>query len=203
MCGKVKTLMLVSSMALNVPFIALWAANTMQPREKATPEAATLEPVSPGVSPRAPYPRGPAPRASFPGRPETTRSVYREIGATTEQWQEIEPRLAQFRESMSRLGRELKQDHDELVILVAATEPDDESIRVKQEEILEGHRRIEELVLENMMADKEILTPEQQAKFFKKLRDYCGRTGAGPMMGGRGPAQKFGPPPVSQRNKAE
>jgi Spy/CpxP family protein refolding chaperone len=198
---KAKTLLLLLSLALNVPFIALWAANTTQTYASVYGESVSREPTR-RESPSASTARGAVPRL-YSSRPEGTRSVYREVGVTEEQWHEIEPRLAQFRASMFRLGCEMKRQRDELVELVAAPELDHEAIRAKQEEILESHRRTGDLVTENMLADREILTLEQQEKFFKKLRDYCGPSTKSPTPGNRPPSSKYGPAFGSQRSRSK
>jgi Spy/CpxP family protein refolding chaperone len=179
MLGKAKDLLLLLSLSLNVPFILMWAAaNTTQSRAATRGESRPQEPTSTETSTPAravnPMPRAPMPRSFNPSRSEGTRSVYREVGVTEEQWHEIEPRLAQFRATLYRLGRDMKRERDELVELVAAAELDYDAIRSKEESLLETHRKTNELITENMLADREILTADQQDKFFKKLRDYCG-----------------------------
>jgi Spy/CpxP family protein refolding chaperone len=177
MWGKAKNLLLLLSLALNVPFILMWAAaNTSQLRasvsQGSTPrESAAHEPIR-GPS-NVSSTRSPMPRTFWP-RSEGTRSVYREVGVTEEQWHEIEPRLANFRTAMFQLSCEMKRQRNELVELVAASELDYDAIRAKQDEILESHRQTSDLITQNMLQDREILTADQQTKFFKKLRDFCG-----------------------------
>ena len=46
-----------------------------------------------------------------------------------------------------------------------------------------------------MLADKEVLTPEQQKALFEMIRERCGPAGNGARIGGhRGLGLMFGPP---------
>jgi hypothetical protein len=175
--SKAKDLLLLLSLALNVPFILMWAAaNTPQLHASVSGDSNRREPatVPPHGAVGAAWTRSGMPRVLTSPRTEGTRAVYSEVGVSEEQWHEIEPRLAQFRTAYFRLGCDMKRKRDELVNLIAASELDSDAISAKQEEILETHRKISNLVTENMLADREILTADQQTKFFKKLRDYCG-----------------------------
>jgi Spy/CpxP family protein refolding chaperone len=171
---KVKTLLLLLSLAVNVPFLAMWSANMADPSAAARRQLRACQTTSTDVPSGATTSRSVIPRGFSSGRTEPSRSVYREVGVTEEQWHEIEPRLAQFRAAMFRLGRDIKRQRNELVDLIAAPDLDIEAVRAKQDEILDVHRRMGELVADNLLADRETLTTDQQAEFFKKLRVHCG-----------------------------
>jgi Spy/CpxP family protein refolding chaperone len=180
MWRNAKDLLLLLSLSVNVPFILMWAAANAPPKIAA--EAQTQHTGSPlsteftKLDPTVMARRQLQVRPVGPPRSDGTRSVYRELGVTGEQWCEIEPRLGKFRSDMFKLAREMKRQRDQLVNLVAAPELDYDAIQAKQEEILDAHRRTGELVVENMLADREILTPEQRTRFFKKMRDFCAPT---------------------------
>jgi HEAT repeat protein len=74
----------------------------------------------------------------------------------------------------------------ELLDLLAAPEPDMKTIVVKQEEILAGQRRMQELVIKHILAEKELLTPEQLKELFNLLRQRSRCGGRGPMIGNTG-----------------
>jgi Spy/CpxP family protein refolding chaperone len=188
MWGKVKTLLLLLSLSINVPFLVVWASRGTR--------VAAVE-TAPSASPATP--RNLTPRVFPPPRPDGSRGVYRDVAVTEEQWHEIEPRLAKFRTAMFVLGRDMKKQRDELVELVAAPELDMVAIQAKQEELLESHRKSGELVTQNMLADRDVLSPEQHAKFFKKLRDYCAPPTTNGMASPRPSNGKFGPAPNTYR----
>jgi Spy/CpxP family protein refolding chaperone len=197
MWGKAKNLLLLLSLALNIPFIVMWAASMVESADAAPAEVALPTPAPRTMAPGSATPRTHIPRSYNQSMTEGSRSVYRDVGVTEEQWHEIEPRLAEFRAAMFRLGREMKRQRDELVDLFAAPELDYEAAQAKQEEILGAQSRMSELVYENMLADHEILTPQQQGVFFKKLRDYCGRSGSA--LPGRPTNTMHGQPWSNQR----
>lgn len=73
----------------------------------------------------------------------------------------------------------------QVIELIAAEEPDMEAIRARQDEILETKRRIQQLVVDHLLAEKEVLTPEQQRQFFTMLRERTDCV-AGPRISGTG-----------------
>ena len=191
MWQKVKPLLIILSVALNVPFVALWAAHNVPAREPAP---------QPSLSPlpsQAPSPALSRPPFRPPSSPSRGGSVdlFRTIGVTDEQLSEIEPRMARFREATSQLGREMGQHHQKFFELIAAPELDHDAIQAEQAQILQGNRKMQELVLENLLADKAILTPEQQATYFAKIRQSCGPSWHGATKGGHESSRKFGWPP--------
>src|SRR5262245_63982550 len=97
MWGKAKNLLLLLSVAVNVPFILLWAAHAASP-VAAAPAASPHADSGVRDSARAfTSPRGPSMPRGFPSRTEGSRSAYGAVGVSEEQWQKIETRLAKFR----------------------------------------------------------------------------------------------------------
>jgi Spy/CpxP family protein refolding chaperone len=159
-----KRYLIVTSVALNVAFVAVWIAYAALP--KADPQEA--------------------------GKPRARQAVWcplhRELGVTQEQWTQIEPRLRDFQGAVGELCQRVQGARSEVIDLIAAREPDLEAIRAKQDEILGTKRKIQDLVVRHMLAEKQVLTPDQQARLLEILREQMG-CGSGPPMSGRG----FGP----------
>jgi len=109
--------------------------------------------------------------------------LHRKLGTTETQWQEIEPRLAEFQKSAQELCRSINKRRLEMVGLIAASEPDRVAIRTKQEEILAGQRRMQDLTIEHLLAEKGVLTRDQQRALFDLIRTRAGCGGHGRMMG--------------------
>lgn len=109
--------------------------------------------------------------------------LHNRLGTTPEQWKRIEPLVTAFRDESQAVCREVTQARLELLDLLAASEPDMQKIAAKQEEIRACQRRMQELVIKHILAEKELLTPEQQAKLFELLRKRSDCAGRGPMMG--------------------
>jgi methylase of polypeptide subunit release factors len=103
----------------------------------------------------------------------------------------LEPRLAQFRQTSQAVCQETQRKRAELIDLVAAG-TDRTQIAAKQEEILAGQRRMQGFVIEQLLAEKEVLTGEQQKELFDMIRRHSGCTGPALMRGDLGePSQPF------------
>ena len=155
-----KVFFIVLSVAFNVAFVAMWFACA-------------------GSS-------GSGSEGSQAGR-ETAAEVWcplhRELGVSEDQWRQIEPRLKEFQASVGDLCRRINELRSEVIDLVATEEPDLETIHAKQEQILTTKRDIQRLVITHLLAEKEVLTLQQQDQLFEMLRN---RTGCpGPPMSGR------------------
>ncbi len=160
MWKKTKPYLIVGSVALNVAFVAMWIAHAApsQARPEETGQRATQQTI--------------------------WCLLHRELGVTEEQWVQIEPRLREFQAAVGELRQQTSTKRSEVIDLIATEEPDAEAIRAKQDEILATKRSIQGLVVDHLLAEKEVLTPEQQQQLFEMLRN---RTGCpdGPPMSGR------------------
>jgi Spy/CpxP family protein refolding chaperone len=131
-----------------------------------------------------------------PGNSETVWCpLHRELNVTPEQWEKIEPRLREFRTSADAICRQIGQLRAEIIDLLAAPEPDLGAVKAKQDEILAGQRRMQGLVVEQLVNEKEVLTAEQQQRLFDMLRSRSGCERGGPMLvPGRGHEGSLGQP---------
>lgn len=161
---KIGMLLVIVSVALNVAFVAVWATHAI-PRYLCRHG-------------RAEYAEG------------IRCPLHRRLGATEEQWREIEPRLVEFRKAAQNVCAEVNKSREELIDLIAAPEVDRSAVAAKQEEILAGQRKMQSLVIEHLLSEKETLNAEQQETFFRMLRRRSGCASHGPAMGmglGSGP----------------
>lgn len=161
MWKKVVPLFIVLSIALNIAFVGIWAVHAV----------------------RAPWGEG----RSRHG--EVWCLLHRRLNVTDEQWREIEPRLDDFQKAARGIREDVNRSRTELLDLIAAAEPDREALRAKQDEILAAQRRMQDLVIEHLLSQKNVLTPTQQRELFDMMRRRSGCTGQGPgiipMGGGR------------------
>ena len=125
--------------------------------------------------------------------------LHRELGLRPQQWEQIEPVLRAFQERGQALHRELSQERDQMIGLLAAAEVDWDAVRQRQEKILGGHRRMQDMVLEHLVAEKEVLDDEQEAKLFGLLRQRAGCAAGGPPMMGAGRRRERGASAVPQQ----
>ncbi|MBI4776130.1 MAG: periplasmic heavy metal sensor [Deltaproteobacteria bacterium] len=100
-------------------------------------------------------------------------SLHRELGVTPEQWEHIEPLILQFRKTAENHGKEIRRLRRELLDLLAAAPVDEKAIRTKQDEILAGQGRMQNLVVDHLLKEKEILSPNQSIKLIQALCEQC------------------------------
>lgn len=109
--------------------------------------------------------------------------LHRVLGVTEEQWKRIEPRISEFRHRSQMIRSEMNRLRIELIELVAADEPDMEAIAARQEQIRAGHEQMQELVIEHLLAEKEMLTDEQRMELFDLLRERIACAGPNRIFG--------------------
>jgi Spy/CpxP family protein refolding chaperone len=160
MWKKIAPLLIVLSVALNIAFVGIWAVRAGRA-------------VHWG--------------AGKPHHGEVWCPLHRRLDVTDEQWRDIEPRLIDFQKAARDVREDVNRCRTEFLDLIAAAEPNREALRAKQDEILDGQRRMQELVIEHLLSQKNVLTPVQQRKLFDMMRHRSGCTGQGPgMLRGRG-----------------
>ncbi|NLS94952.1 MAG: periplasmic heavy metal sensor [Planctomycetaceae bacterium] len=151
--------LIVGSVALNVAFVAMWVAHA------------------------APVHRGEGQADLQAGQEAVWCPLHRELKVTEEQWAQIEPRLQEFQASVAEACQQADTIRADVIGLIAADEPDVDAIYARQDELLATKRQIQRLVVDHLLAEKEVLTPEQQQRLFTMLRDRTGCTMDPPMSG--------------------
>ena len=138
------------SLGLNLAFIAMWLVQLLSPPMGA-------EDFSRSVVDRA----------------AVASALHREIGVTEEQWKRIEPLLRDFREKAGKQRRKISDLRFQLMDLLAMPKADEAAIRTKQEEILASQRRMQNMVIDHLLREKTILSPEQAKKLIQSLCVQC------------------------------
>lgn len=156
MWKKIAPLLIVLSVALNAAFIGVWAFQAM---------------------------RSHWPAAHVEEKGEVWCPLHRQLNVTHEQWLQIEPRLAVFRRDSQALCKQINELRSQMIDLIAGGEPDRQAIAGKQEEIRAGQQRMQQLVIGQLLAEKEFLTVDQQKELFDMLRKRSGCAGPGRMLG--------------------
>ena len=108
--------------------------------------------------------------------------LHRQLNVSADQWKEIEPRLRAFRASADEVCRQISELRRGIIDQLAAANPDLDAIKAKQGEILAGQRKMQGLVIDQLMAEKEVLTAEQQQRLFEMLRRAAGGERSGPLL---------------------
>jgi len=154
-----KRFLVLASVALNVAFVGVWLAHAI-PAQKAQ---APAEPLSAHGE-----------RIWCP--------LHQKLDVSDEQWQRIEPQLQAFREAAEVASGQVHALRQQMLDLIADPAPDPTAIAAKQEEILAGQRKVQSLVIGQLLAEKEVLTAEQEAELFAMIRDQSGCHRPGPLM---------------------
>lgn len=108
--------------------------------------------------------------------------LHQQLDVTPEQWARIEPLLKDFRRSARSVCGHVNELRLEMMELIAAPDPDREAIAAKQAEIQAGQRRMQGLLISHLLAEKEILTPEQQERLFTLIREQGECAPGGPRV---------------------
>jgi len=160
MWKNARLLLIVLSVAFNAAFVGVWASRAVGSRFICS-----------------------GPDVSQAGQGGIWCPLHRKLGTTDAQWREIEPLLAEFRKSAQATCQDVGRKRIEMMDLIASPQPDPDAIRAKQEEIIAGQRRMQELVIAQLLSEKKILTQAQQNDLFKMIRNAAMCGGQGPMLG--------------------
>ena len=178
MWNKIKWFLIVASFALNLAVASVWIAHSL-------PVSITSEETEP---------------------PATTLPIWcplhQQLDVSTEQWTKIEPQLKQFRDSAQSVSKQIGRFRSEVLDLIATPAPDRDAIAAKQEEIRACQRKMQDMVVAHLLAEKEILTAEQGEHLLTLLREHSsgGRAGHAGLSGSsqRGIGQVLREGPVTK-----
>lgn len=100
-------------------------------------------------------------------------TLHREIGVTQEQWKTIAPLVQDFRENAGKQRRKISALRSQLMDLLTMPAVDNAAIGLKQEEIQSNQRQMQNMVIEHLLKEREILSPEQTKKMMQYIREQC------------------------------
>lgn len=153
-----KRFLMVASVALNAAFIGVWLGHAI--------------PAGMG--------KDDTPSSAITGRIWCPLHVRLDVSEA--QWDQIEPRLKEFQQSAQSVCQQVSKLRAEMMDLIAAPDADRAAIAAKQEEIQAGQRRMQGLVIDHLLAEKRILTTEQQKRLFDLICQRSGCDQGGPML---------------------
>ena len=76
--------------------------------------------------------------------------LHRELNVTDEQWSQIEPLLRTFRAEADEICGQIRNARAEIIVLLAATDTDMDAVKVKQEDVFAGQRKMQSLVIRQL-----------------------------------------------------
>lgn len=149
MWRKLKPLLILLSVALNIAFLSVWAIRVLPEQICKSCDHDSARKC-----------------ASCP--------LYSELGASTDQLKQLEPKQAAFRKASQELCVEAQDYRERLIELIAASPPDMPAISAYQDSITDTQKRMQILLVNHLLAEKQLLTPDQQRKLFALMRQECG-----------------------------
>jgi Spy/CpxP family protein refolding chaperone len=160
MWNNLRRPLLALSVGLNLAFIAVWLVQTLSaPGDAGGPSRSEIDSAVPSA-------------------------LHREIGVTEDQWQKIEPLVRKFREKAITQRQEISALRGQLLDLLTIPTVDEAAIREKQAEILAGQRRMQNLVIDHLLREKEMLSPDQAEGLMRSLCEQCRHDGGWAPIGG-------------------
>jgi Spy/CpxP family protein refolding chaperone len=163
--------LLFVSLAINVPFVLMWANSHLL--------ANKIENATAPIANKRSFGRPP----SGPFSPE---QFMRSIGIDDEQWEKMEERQLTFHRLLRETMEQSCTAKTEMLELFAHDEVDRDLIQEKQDEFIDTQKRMQDLMVENLMADKKDLKADQ----FERLHKMIMQTSkAPPFSSGKGVSQ--------------
>lgn len=150
--------------------------------------------LGPGEGPEGPGPEGPP-----EGDPPRLTRLADELGIegeTRQRFLDIQWRLF---ERTSRLRIQQDEVHRELRRALVRGTPDRQRIQTLLNESARIHRALETALAENVLATREVLTPEQERRYLQFVARSRREGGGPPPMGG--PLMRRRPPPWQERRR--
>jgi len=159
MWKQIKRALVLLSIALNVAFAGVWLAYAAGSRTPSQEQR-----CQPGDSSTVWCP------------------LHRQLNVSADQWKKIEPHLRSFRASADAICRQTGELRRGIIDQLAAEHPDLDAIEAKQAHILEGQRKMQGLVIDQLITEKQVLTAQQQQRLFEMLRGQTAGDRGGPML---------------------
>lgn len=116
---------------------------------------------------------GPCPLSSNNGH------LYESLGLSESQLSQVKPLARTFHGSLEEMTGEMSDKRDQLVDLLSQERVDHDRLESVRTQMAAIQGRIEREVISHLLSFKEVLTPEQQSRFFNLMR-YSLDQGQGP-----------------------
>jgi hypothetical protein len=161
MWQKLRPLVLLLSISLNISFVVVWGIHAYNKPVK------SCHPTSCPDS----------------GNCKISCPLHRDLGTTEEQWRILEPMQTQYRAASQSVCREVGNLRIAMLDQLMQQNVQRDSLRSKQDQIIEAQRKMQDLTIEHLLAEKQILSPAQYEKLLLKLRTCEGCEAQGSVIG--------------------
>jgi Spy/CpxP family protein refolding chaperone len=109
--------------------------------------------------------------------------MQKALALSDSQWTLLHPKIESIREMTSGLYRELAKNRTALVDELEKTPTDSAALFACRERIITCQKNIQALVVNHLLEEKKMLTPEQQRRFFSAIRSNMSCGGVQGLMG--------------------
>ena len=166
MWRRIRLLAIILSVSLNIAFVAVWAMRAVPILSKSCNPAVCMK--------------------------DNTGKIWcplhRALGTTEEQWRTLEPIQSWYRAESQSVCRDVNRLRAEMIDLLAMPDANRDSIRLKQDQIIDAQRKMQDLTIEHLLSEKQVLSAAQRDTLFSRMKRGDGCAANGSMMGlGHGP----------------
>ena len=109
--------------------------------------------------------------------------MQKALALSDSQWTLLHPGIDSIRETTSGLYRELAKNRMALVDELEKTPTDSAALSACRDRIIACQKNIQGLVINHILQEKKMLTPEQQKRFFSAMRGNMACGGVQGLMG--------------------
>jgi hypothetical protein len=166
MSPRIRLLLIILSVSLNVAFIAAWGMKTMTQKTYAAKQEPSLSCSRDSCGVWCP--------------------LHRALGTTDEQWRTLEPLQRRFKTASAPFSFTMDSLRAVLSVQLAQSPVDRIAVEATQEQILGVQRQMQSLVVNHLLEEKPVLTAAQQEKLFSLMKGNGICAGYGGMMDGQG-----------------
>jgi Spy/CpxP family protein refolding chaperone len=164
MGARIRTLLIILSISLNVAFLTAWGVKTCDKRADAARNNL---------------------RSCNQDSCRIWCPLHRALGTTDAQWKVLEPIQQNFQSATQEFTDSADVLRAQLVDLLAEPVLNQAAIDAKQNEICAVQRHMQTLVVNHLLDEKRVLTSAQQAKLFAMMRENGACSGHRGTMGAK------------------
>jgi Spy/CpxP family protein refolding chaperone len=103
-------------------------------------------------------------------QPAPIGPLFLQLDLTPEQLTRFKAERDRFHAQLQELGQAIKTKQIELIDLLGATPPDQQTIERKQEEIQHQQGEVQDRVIVHFLQESSLLNPEQRSRFFQLVK---------------------------------
>ena len=144
---KLVPILITLSVAFNMAFLAMWVTHQITGRHASAPTA-----------------------RQDTGTCVIWSPLHQRLGVTTQQWKAIEPQFVTFQQASRDECQEIQRLRLALIAQLSAPTVDQRALKSTQYALQAHQQELQRLIVTQLLAEKAVLTPEQQGELFQLIR---------------------------------